>query len=192
MSLNPATFLKRLEAVITGEGFKKVIPGLDINSLRLTTGAILAADSGNPMRASLETSFEGVQLASSQTSLGTLTSVVPEDYDESRDKLRIRFLANSAGDTNTPTIDAAIYRKRAATALSADLNPTISGAVNNNTAKAGWVEINADGLGLQAGDAITVVLTSSAHTTDALNVYGLEVVYAACLVYFDPTDRSFS
>jgi len=167
---NVANFLKGLEALVTGDGFKRVIQGVNINTLRLATGAVLAADSGNPMRATLESYFEGVQLASSQTALGTLTFQIPRDYDETVDKLDLRFLANSAGDTDTPTIDAAMYRKRAEAALSSDIDPTISAAVNTNTSKADWVEIRSHGDGWKAGDAVTVILTSSAHTTDALKL----------------------
>ena len=189
---NVANFWKGLEALVTGDGFKRVIQGININTLRLASGAILAADSGNPGRVSLETYFEGVQLPSSLTALGTLTFQIPRDYDESVDKLDLRFLVNSAGDTNTPTIDASMYRKRAGAALSSDIDPTISAAVNTNTVKAGWVEVRSHGDGWQAGDAVTVILASSAHTTDALNMYGLEVVYASDLAYFEDDERSIS
>ena len=187
---NPATLLSRFGKMLTGYGFKREIQGLDINSLRLASGGILAAGSGNPGRVALETNFEGVQLPSSQTDLGSLTFKIPRDYDQTLDYLRIRFLANSAGDTNTPTIDATMFRKRAAAALSSDLDPTISAAINSNTAIADWVEVNADSQSMQPGDAVTFYFTSSAHTTDALNVYAIEVIYKSDLVYFDPDDRN--
>lgn len=186
---SPGTFLKKFESIITGFGFKKEIPGLGINQLRLSTGGILVVDSGNPGRVSLETNFEGVQLPSSQTDLGSLTFKIPRDYDQTQDELAIRFLANSAGDTNTPTIDAALYSKRTGVALTADLDPTISAAVNTNTAIAAWVEVNCDTLSLQPGDVVTVLFTTSAHTTDALNVYSIEVIYRSDLVFNVQTDR---
>ena len=192
MGLNPATFLSRLQYVVTGSGFKRVIQGVNLNQIHLADGAPLAADSGNPMRATLESYLEGIQLASSQTDLGSLTFSIPRDYDEGIDKLHIRFLANSAGDTNTPTIDATMYRKRRVAALSSDIDPTISGAVNNNTAKADWVEIVSESDGWQAGDVVTCLFTSSAHTTDALDIYDLEVVYASDLVYYEDAERSIS
>jgi plastocyanin len=174
---------------VTGtQGLKRAT--LTLHDLHLASGAPLAADSGNPMYATLETYFEGVQLASSQTSLGSLTFMVPRDYDATVDKLRVRFLANSAGDTNTPTIDATLYRKRSGAALSADLDPTISAAVNSNTNKAGWVEIKAESLDLEPGDAVTFLFTTSAHTTDALNVYALEVVYFGDLAYYEEDERN--
>ena len=187
--MNPFTFCSNMERVVTGTGFKRSIPGLDINSLRDADGIIPTA-STEPGRNALETSFDGVDVSSSQTDLGSLTFMVPRDYDATVDKLRIRFLAQSAGDTNTPTIDAAIYRKRAGAALSSDLDPTISAAVNNNTTTAGWVEVKAEGLGLQPGDALTCIFTTSAHTTDALNIYALEVVYVGDLAYYEESERN--
>lgn len=187
--LNAGTFLKRLEGTVTGFGFKREIQGLDLRAIHLADGAPLASGSGNPMYASLETYFEGVQLASSQTALGTLTFKIPRDYDKDNDYLKIRFLANSAGDTNEPTIDASMYRKRAGAALSDDLDPTISDAVNTNTAIADWVEIDASDLGMEAGDAVTFIFASSAHTTDALNLYALEVIYRSDLVFNEGDER---
>jgi hypothetical protein len=189
MGMNPGTFLKRAESIITGFGYKKEIAGLGINQLRLADGAPLASGSGNPMYASLETYHEGVQLASSQTALGVLAFKIPRDYDQTQDELAIRFLANSAGDTNTPTIDASLYRKRAGAAISGDLDPTISAAVNTNTAIADWVEVNCDGLSLQPGDVVTAIFASSAHTSDALNVYEIEIIYRSDLVFNVQTDR---
>lgn len=120
------------------------------------------------------------------------TFSIPRDFDATIDKLHIRFLANSAGDTNTPTIDAAMYRKRAGAALSADIDPTISAAVNSNTDIADWVEIVSEGDEWQPGDVVTCLFTTSAHTTDALNLYDLEVVYASDLVYYNDDERSIS
>jgi len=189
--MNEANFLKKLEGLVTGDGFKRVIQGVNINTLRDDAGIILTA-STEPSREALETVFDGVVVSASQTDLGRLAFQIPRDYDESVDKLHIRFLCNSAGDTNTPTIDGTMYRKRAGAAVSADIDPTISAAVNNNTAKADWVEIVSEGDGWHAGDAVCCEFTTSAHTTDALNVYGLEVVYASDLVYYEDDERSIS
>ena len=186
---NPGTLLSRFEKMLTGFGFKREIQGLDINSLRLASGGILAAGSGNPGRVALETNFEGVQLPSSQTDLGSLTFKIPRDYDETLDYLRVRFLAQSGG-TDVPTIDATMFRKREGVALSSDLDPTISGAINSATALADWVEVNADDQSMQAGDAVSFYFTSSAHTSHALNVYAIEVIYKSDLVYFDLDDRN--
>ena len=189
--MNPGTFCKNVSRITTGNGFKRVIQGVNINTLRDDAGIILTA-STEPSREALETYFDGVVVSASQTDLGYLTFMIPRDYDESVDKLHFRFFCNSAGDSNTPTIDGAIYRKRAGAALSADLDPTISAAMNNSTAKAGFVEVVSQGDGHKAGDAICANFTTSAHTTDAAHIYGLEVVYASNLAYYDKTDRSIA
>lgn len=188
--MNPATFLKKLQMLKSGCGFRKVA-NLDINSLRDADGTILTA-STEPSREALETSFIGVVVSSSQTDLGTLSFEIPRDYDQSVDKLRFRFLVNSGGTTNYPILDAAVYRKRAGAALSSDLNPTASAAIPYTSATTGtaWREINCDSEGMQPGDALTVVFSTTAHTTDAVNIYALEVVYASTLVYYETTERS--
>lgn len=160
---------------VPGNGYKKILEGIDINSIRVT--GLIPTASTEPSRESLETNFEGMVVSSSQTAAGDLTFMVPRDYDKSKDYMAVRFLASSGGDTNTPTIDATLFRKRAETALSSDLDPDISAAVNNSTTDAGWVEVVASGLDLDPGDAITWVFTTSAHTTDALDIYAVEVVY---------------
>ena len=192
MGVNPATFLKRCGSIITGDGFKREIQGIDINSLRLEDGAPLLSGSGNPAYVSLETNFEGIQLPNSETDLGTLTFKIPRDYDQSLDYLRVRFLVNSAGDTDTPSIDSNMYRKRAGAALSGDLDPTISAVVPTNTVKAAWREINADGQSMQPGDGVSFDISTGGTrgTNDALNIYSIEVIYKSDLVYFDPDDRN--
>lgn len=188
MSMNPATFLKNCDRIITGQGFKRIIPGITLASLRTSGGLDLEA--GTSMkRASLETHFEGVASAAGETDGGSLQFVIPRDYDQTVDKLKVRFLAQSAG-TDTPTIDAALYRKRAGVAISTDLNPTISAAINSATDLADWVEINCDSLSLRPGDAIHMDLTFGTHTSHDANIYALEVEYHSDLVYYDSTDRS--
>lgn len=189
MSMNPALFLKNLERLITGDGFKRTIQGIDLNSIKSATGVVLTATADSLYLETIETYAEVILVKEGTTGLGMLRLLVPQDYDEDKDYLRIRFLAQSAGDTNTPTIDAALYRKRAGAALSADLGPTISGAVSNNTGAGSWVEINADSLSLQGGDALTIDFTTSAHGTDKLHIYAIEVVYKSDLVYYDGDDR---
>ncbi len=186
--LNAAHFLKQLDGVITGSGFKRVLQGVNINTVKADGGLILTA-STNPRRTAVG-NFDVLASNTSDTDLGRLVFNVPRDYDQSLDSLKIRFLAQSAGDDDTPTIDAAIYRKREGVALSSDLDPTISGAVSNNTSLADYVEIDCSDLGMKPGDALNVVLTTSAHTSDVLHIYSLEVVYKSDLVYFSKTDRS--
>jgi len=188
--MNPAFFLANCERIVGGvQGLKVSMPGLNINDLRDADGIILTAAT-EPARNAIETSFDGVDVSAGQTDLGSLTFMIPRDYDATVDKLRIRFLAQSAGDTDTPTIDCAMYRKRAGAALTADIDPTISDAVNTNTALADWVEIVSEGDDWEPGDAVTCIFTTSAHDTDILYVYALEVVYFSDLAYYEEDERN--
>ena len=188
--MNPDVFLQRCEGIVTGMGFKRVLQGVDINALRDATGMILTGATA-PLKAALETNFFGVQSATSTTAGGTLSFAVPEDYDQDQDYMSVRFLCNSAGTTDAPTIDATLYQKVAGTAISSDLNPTISAAASKTSATtgAGWIEIVAKGLGLKAGAAVTWLFTISAHATNALNIYAIEVVYKSDLVFYNRDSR---
>lgn len=184
--MNPGTFLKNTERITTGLGFKKMADGITLDTLRTSAGLVLTAATA-PIRASLETSFEGVQSATSTTDLGSLQIVLPGDYDESNDYLRIRFLAKMSGSTDTPAIDAALYRVRSGGTISGDLDPTISAALSGTLA---WIEINCDSQELQAEDALHFDFTSGAHTTDTIDIYAMAVEYKSDLVFFDFDDRN--
>lgn len=186
MTINGATVLSQLNEIVPGFGIKKSVDML--GALRDTNGAPLT-NSTTPAITTLETNAEGVEVSSGATLLGKIIWQIPRDYDDSADYFRIRALCNSNGTTDTPTIDATIYRKRAETELSSDLDPTISSAMNNSTNKADWVEINADSLSLQPGDVLTITISTSAHTTDDADFYALEFVYKSTIVYSTETDR---
>lgn len=191
MSMQPAHFLKNCERMVTGHGFKRHMSGVSIRDLTEADGDKLDSGSTPPM-AALETNSLGVQVASSATFLGELDITAPEDYDKSIDMLRFRFLAVSDGTTDTPSIDAAIYRKRAGAVLSSDLDPTISAVIPISTAYAAWREIDADGLDIQGGDHLHIEfsLGGTRGTSDAANFHSMEIVYASDLVYYDDDDRS--
>jgi hypothetical protein len=180
-----------MDRVVTGTGFKRSVTGIDLNSVRDADGTILTA-STEPSREAAETNFKAALVVSaSSTDLGTLTFMVPRDYDKSVDKMRIRFLVNSGGTTNEPILDAAIYVKKPGTALSADIDPTASAAIPKTSATTGaaWREITVEDQGLEPGDAVCAVLSTGAHTTDSVVIYALEVVYIGDLAYFETDER---
>lgn len=168
------------DQIVNGNGFKKSIDVLD--AFRDTSGATLT-NSTTPAITALESSALGIVVANNATLIGKLIWQVPRDYDQTNDYLRLRFLASSSGDNNTPAIDATVYRIRTGAAISSDLDPTISGSINNDTTDKGWVEINIDGKSLQPGDVLTITVDTAAHATDNVDVYGAELVYKTDLVY---------
>ena len=190
--MNPATFCSNMQRVVTGIGFKRSVPGIDLNSIRDADGTILTALT-EPSREAAETYFySALVVSASQTDLGTLAFMVPRDYDATVDKMRIRFLVNSGGTTDAPILDAAIYVKKPGTALSSDVNPTASAAIPKTSATTGaaWREIKVEGEGLAPNDAVCCVLSTGAHTTDTVVVYALEVAYIGDLAYYEEDERN--
>lgn len=191
--MNPATFLQNCDRIITGYGFKRSIPINFGNCRRHSSGAPLDATVSEAGLDMLDTSSEGliIFIDEGETDMLIFDFIVPQDYDESSDKLRIRALMSTdAVGTDEVYLDARIYRKRAGAALSADLDPTAETTVVPATvATAAWSEVNADDLDMQGGDCLTIELLTGAHAADGLLIYGIEVVYSACLVYFDEADR---
>lgn len=184
--LRASALKQSCDQIVNGSGFKKSVDVLGI--FRDTDGAPLT-NATTPAITALETNALGIQVASSATLVGKLIWQVPRDYDQTNDYLRLRFLASSGGDTDTPAIDATVYRSRTGVAISSDLNPTISASINNDTTDKGWVEINIDSKSLQPGDVLTIAVDTGAHTSDAVDVYGAELVYKTDLVYNVKTER---
>jgi len=187
--LNAGTFLSKMDGTVTGIGIKKSIDVTE--KIKGTAGAALSGTTTNVGRGAIETNFDGIIADASGTAVLTLAMVVPRDYDKDVDKMRVRFLAQMAGATNTAIkIDAALFQKKVVTALSSDLNPTISAAIPVLATKAGWVEVVADSLGLVPGSALYWEFTTTAHTTDAIHIYAVEVEYWGNIVYNDRDDRA--
>ena len=174
-------------AVPGGRTHRKELFGVDLNSIRAL--GLIPTASTEPSRESLETNFEGLRVSASQTTLGDLTFLVPSDYNQDQDRLYVKFLVKSSGNTDTPTIDATLFRKRAGAALSSDLNPTISAAIPNNTAGAALRTIVVENQDLNPGDALTFVFTTGAHTTDSVDVYAVKVEYFGDADAFNEIDE---
>ena len=174
--------LKQMEHAVA-EGGDGVIVERDVSAeLRAVDGTLVAYGD-------VETNALATVHAASSTTLGDLIFTVPVDYDESRDELYVDVFAQSEGDTDTPAIDGAIYRKRAATALSADLDPTISAAISDDSTGGGRVTVDASGLGFQPKDVLSIKLTTGAHATDDVHVYGISIRYRSTIVAQNHSDR---
>ena len=194
MSMNPGQFLKNLSRMVTGTGYKKAVP-VHLNECHkyddgaLLTTTVTAAgydmlDTGSKQRV--------IFVDDDETSMFGFNFSVPQDYDKSVNQLRIRALVSlDDGTTDIALLlDAEIYRKREGSVATANLDPTASTvAIPGLIADAAWREINADGLAIQGADQLTVVLKTGAHTTDGIIVYGIEVVYAGDVVYYEESER---
>jgi len=180
MGLTGGTFLHQVKEIITGEGFLKSIQ-IPVTSVHLfSSGAPLTTTvSSNPGPDKFDTNITGLTWAADKVVKAGFDLVIPEDYDESQDHCKLRFRAKMAGSTNTPGLDAVAYHEDAGTT---DLDPTISADLSTTLA---WVEIDLSDNSFSAGDAVSVGVFPEAHSTDAVQVYGMELEYRSTLVYFD-------
>jgi len=185
--MNQANFLKKLEGLVTGDGFKRVreIP-LQTFFLHSSGAPLTTTLTTNPGFDKFETNLTGLTWAAGKVVKAGLTFVVPDDYDETSDKLKLKLKALSAGSTDTPKLDAEAYIDDTP---ATDIDPTISAALSSSAA---WVEIDFSGNSLAAGDILTIGIFPEAHGTDAVEVYGAKWEYASDLVFYDDTNRSFS
>jgi hypothetical protein len=191
--MTPFTFLKQIARLVAaGDGFRKD-SHIDLASVRTAAGLILTGATV-PTIAATETNGLAIVAAASGTASGSFVWTVPGDYDQQADEAKIRVLANMAGATDDAvTLTATVYRKRAGTALSADLNPTADSsavpASASPTDDAAWLTIDISGESLRPGDVLTINLVASAHTNDALQIWGIAVRYKSCLVLYDADAR---
>jgi hypothetical protein len=185
--MNPFQFLKQMNSLPPpgGDGIRVERQLNPIADLRTTAGLVLTAAT-TPAVVAAETNALVVQAVASSNVLGSFVLAVPKDYDIVKDELTIRVVAQMGGATDTPTLNASAFRKRAGAALSAGLT-TVASAALSNAAKE--VTITVSGNGLRQDDMLTINLTSGAHTTDAINIYGVDVVYRSSIVTSDPTQR---
>ena len=185
MGMSGGTFLHQVKEIITGAGFRKVISGISINDLTEADGDKLDNGSTPPL-AALETNGLGVAVGNGTTFAGCLNFVLPQDYDQSQDSLKILILGATVGGTDSgDTMDCTVYVKRGGAALGSDLDPDVSEAMAATAILADWVEIDLSGNDLRGGDVVHVTLATSAHANDPVHIYAVEVEYRSCLVYFD-------
>jgi len=182
--MNPATFLKNTERIITGQGFKRTIQIPVHNFFLSSSGAPLTTTlTTDPGFDVFETNLIGLTWAAAKVVKGGFVFHVPDDYDKSNDYLKIKIKALMSGSTDTPSIDATVYED---SVPATDLNPTKSGALSSSAA---WVTIDLSSNSLQAGDVLTINLFPEAHGTDAVEVYAVKMEYKSDLVYFSLSDR---
>lgn len=159
--MNENNLVRRLSFLSTGDGYRRSAPINLLADVKDATGQILTGATV-PAVGALETNLYGLVVVTGQTLCGKWTWVVPPDYDDAADELRILIACNTAGATaDVLTLTPTIYRKRprpailpygktsfpAALALSSDLGcpasaDTVPLAGANLLTK--WVAINCD------------------------------------------------
>lgn len=195
--MNPYQFLRELAGLPTGsangglgggDGIRHEIQLSPPAIFRTAAGLVLTAATA-PAVVAAETNAVVVQAAASSNVLGSFTVSVPKDYDPAKDELSLRIIAQTSGTTDAPTLNATVYRKRAGTALSTALTTVASLAVPNSTVKAGELTVDVSNNLCLPDDVLFVNITSGAHTTDAINIYGCDILYRSNIVLTDMAAR---
>jgi len=183
-------------------GFNQDV-AVSLGDLALGSTSVLTTDA-NGLRM-ISTGVSSTQ--GSTNTFGTFNWIVPRDYDVNTDKFLVRAVAAMSGNTDTPVITAVSSTILAAGTMQSDgatLNSTatlIAGStVNGSTVTAlsnGVVTVSStlssthaiyefpmNGLGLFRDTEVVLKLTTGVHNTDKAELYGVEIVYASCLVGF--------
>jgi hypothetical protein len=191
--MSPMQFLKQLKRLPRyggGDGVRRTVD-IKLGDIKTIAGLTLTGATV-PTIAAIETNGLAVVAAAGGTQSGSFTFIVPKDYDQISDELKINVVANSAGNADSPTLTATAYRKRAGAALTAALTVVASAAVPKSATPAAIAAERTIGLSansLLPGDVLTINLVAGAHATDALNIYSVEVQYKGSIVFADPDAR---
>ncbi len=185
--MNPATFLHRLNRVITGHGFlrEKQIP----LTACVATGASDAALSSNMIVITFDADDESV----------TIPVTVPLDYDESNDAIAVVLTAllttgDMSAGTNTITLDFdQVIRARAGESAVDDMSSDVTSDAQlvDDEAVADYL-FDMSGLTLRAGDVISVEIDAQEAGTAVATIYAVKILYRSDLVAFDVDDRNNS
>lgn len=133
----------------------------------------------------LETNLRALVSAASTTAIGSIEFVIPRDYDEATDHFAVRLQAAMAGATDSPIVTATVYIKRPGAAIRTG---TVTAAKTITGTASAMYEFDLSVNSLLRDDALTITFVAGAHTTDAINVYGVTPIFRSCLVSYNETD----
>ena len=138
-----------------------------------------------------ETNAKVLKIEEAIDDIGHIVWVVPRDYDENTDILRLRVMASqvSLSTDDDVELDAEVYVKTAGAALGSDEGPTAPGTVL--AAAEQWIEFDFKGYGLVRDQVVTIQLITDGHNdTDGEEVliHAIELYYRSCLVSYDDED----
>lgn len=185
--MNEANFLKRLGALVTGEGFvrEKDVP----LPACIATGAAAAALSSNVVVITFDANNESI----------TVPFKVPLDYDETLDELTVvltALLTTGDGSTNAISLDLDQVKlarpgQTAVTDKTSDVTSQPSNVVSADIAEYVF-EVSGndvDKLGLKAGDCMSIEIDAQETGTGVATVYGVSVRYRSDLAAYDWDNR---
>ncbi len=130
--------------------------------------------------------------------IGTVTFLVPRDYDEASDHFTVHLLiacSNSADNTagltvtGTPTIQPFSTGTATTGAAVSAIVPFTTGTATLSTTEQD-IEVNLSGNGLLRNSLISVALALSGTNADPVYVYGLSFYYDSTIVSYNETDAT--
>jgi len=155
--------------------------------------ALNTAMSGTAAMSLVEANGLCYKIPANVDTIGHVHFIVPRDYDEATDTLKIRVLADKlvgAGDPDVQ-LDAEVYVKHPGSALSADKNPTKPTTILTTVAQ--WLEFNLSRYGLKWGDVVDFKLITDGHNdtvTEEVIIRAIVPVYRSTLVSYNERDSS--
>ena len=123
--------------------------------------------------------------ASGNTALGAASFVVPRDYDEATDHLKLNCAGRMDGSTDTPTFDVVVTRTRPGASDSTVQSSTTVFTLSDSYQEA---VLDLSGNGLQRGDHLDIAVTLGAHTTDGAERLAVQPEYRSTVVSYNEFD----
>jgi hypothetical protein len=191
MRMNPDNFLYAIKQLVVGSNKGPSSTGSQPADGGYNQDFAIGLGAVTPATGSTTLTLDGSNVQSlktiiSQTAIGTVSFVVPRDYDQNTDKLLLRVTAASAGATDTPVI-AVASSTLTPTSTGSTYGALTAGTIASTAALSSAIriyELDLSNQSLVRDTIVSLKLTCGAHATDAVNIYSLELVYASCLVAF--------
>jgi len=164
MLLSADTFLTHIKSLVTG---KQPVHG----GFLVEDQSVLASS--------------GEASVGSAVTLGASGFVIPRDYDEASDELKLHVTGRMGGGTDTPALSVAVTRTRVGVGDS-----TIQTSTTVLTLSNSYQEdvLDLSGNGLKRGDYLDIAVQLAAHSTDAAGLLSARPIYRSCLVSYHTKD----
>lgn len=131
--------------------------------------------------------LESPESAAGQTALPAASFVVPRDYDEALDHLKLNVAGRMASSTDTPDLDVVVTLTR-----EGESDSTIQASTTvlslSDSYQTGVLDLS--GNDIQRGDHLDIAVTLGAHATDAAERLAVNPEYRSTLVSYNEQDDS--
>jgi hypothetical protein len=129
--------------------------------------------------------LDSAESASGQTTLAEANYVVPRNYDEASDHLKLNFTGRMDGTTDTPDVDVVVTLTRKGESDSTIQSSTTVFSLDDSYDDA---VLDLSGNGLQRGDFLDIAITIGSHSTDGVERLSVRPEYRSTLVSYDDGD----